>query len=607
MQGSDHSREISKRLGQLRTLMAQRGMAAYLVLSDDFHASEYVGEYFKCREYLSGFDGSAGSMVITATEAALWTDGRYFLQAEEQLEGTEIILQRSGEKDVPTIPEYLRQCLPSGAVIGYDGRTVSAAWGENLAKQLASCRFSYVTQEDLVGMIWKNRPPLSAEPIWQLDACYTGKTRAQKLEDVRKEMGKQKADACLIAALDEVAWLYNLRGADVAYTPVALSYTIVGKDYATLYINPEIVTEEIRQALEEDGVRIRPYFQVYEDVKCLTESTLLLDKRTVNTALAEALDPGVKLVDHSSPVVAAKAVKNPVEMENERLAHVKDGVAVTRLICWLKKMQREGRIRRREITELMVAEKLESFRREGEGYLYQSFAPIIATGEHGAIVHYEPTPDTDRPIQEDTFVLMDTGGHYLQGTTDITRTMAMGTLTRQQKEHYTAVLKGHLDLGAAHFKQGCTGVNLDYLARAPLWELGLDYNHGTGHGVGYLLNVHEGPNAVRSREANGTVGAVLEEGMIISNEPGLYLEHQYGIRIENLILCRKAEKTEYGQFMRFETLTMVPYDRDAILPELLSERQRGLLDQYHRQVYDTLEKHLDDEERRWLAEATAPV
>lgn len=607
MQGSDQHRGISKRLGQLRTLMAQRGMDAYLVLSDDFHASEYVGEYFKCREYLSGFDGSAGSMVITATEAALWTDGRYFLQAEEQLEGTEIILQRSGEKDVPTIPEYLRQCLPTGAVIGYDGRTVSAAWGENLAKQLAACRFSYVTQEDLVGMIWKNRPSLSAEPIWQLDACYTGRTRAQKLEDVRKEMGKQKADACLIAALDEVAWLYNLRGADVAYTPVALSYTIVGKDYATLYINPEIVTEEIRQALEEDGVRIRPYFQVYEDVKCLTESTLLLDKRTVNTALAEALDPGVKLVDHSSPVVVAKAVKNPVEMENERLAHVKDGVAVTRLICWLKKMQREGRIRRREITELMVAEKLESFRREGEGYLYQSFAPIIATGEHGAIVHYEPTPDTDRPIQEDTFVLMDTGGHYLQGTTDITRTVAMGTLTRQQKEHYTAVLKGHLDLGAAHFKQGCTGVNLDYLARAPLWELGLDYNHGTGHGVGYLLNVHEGPNAVRSREANGTVGAVLEEGMITSNEPGLYLEHQYGIRIENLILCRKAEKTEYGQFMRFETLTMVPYDRDAILPEQLSERQRELLDQYHRQVYDTLEKYLDDEERRWLAEATAPV
>lgn len=596
------------RLSALRRLMADKGIDAYLIVSDDDHASEYVGDYFKCREFLSGFDGSAGSLVITQTEAGLWTDGRYFLQAREQLGGTGITLQKMGEPDVPAIPAYLASVLQDGQCLGYDGRTIRAGYAAEIEAALAGKQIRYVQTEDLVGQIWKDRPPFPEHPVWILPDSYVGRSRAEKLAMVRKQMEQAGAERYLLASLDDIAWLYNIRGNDIAYNPVVLSYTIIEQEQAILYGTLSAFSDEVRKQLEADSILLRPYLQVYEDLKALVaESSVMLDPSTSNVALLSCIPEGVKVIRQTNPTTLFKVVKTPEEMENERKAHVQDGVAVTKLIYWLKQMQDSQELKEGKITEQVVRKKLEALRKEREGYLDQSFAPIIAAGAHGAIVHYEPTEATDIPLVEHSFVLMDTGGQYWQGTTDITRTVSIGTLTDTQKAHYTAVLRGNLNLGAARFKHGCTGMNLDVLARTPLWELGLDYNHGTGHGVGYLLNVHEGPNAIRFKEAGGKAGAVLEEGMITSNEPGLYLEGQYGIRVENLVLCKKAEQTEYGQFMEFETLTVVPHDRAAILPEQMSKRELALLNAYHKTVYETISPYLTEEERKWLKEETREI
>ena len=457
----------------------------------------------------------------------------------------------------------------------------------------------------MAGSIWKDRPALSAEDVWILPEEYAGATRGQKMKELREKMEKEGADSMLLTSLDDIAWLYNIRGNDVSYNPVALAYTLVYEGSAVLYINQRTVSGAVKKELEADGVQIRSYLDVYRDVSELKKgSRVWMDETVVNVALREAVPFGVNILNKANPVTAAKAVKNPVEMDHVRQAHVKDGIAVTKLIYWLKMQQGVKEQRAGELRELTVCEKLEEFRRQQEGYLEQSFAPIAAFGAHGAIVHYEPTKSTDIPLADNGFLLLDTGGQYLQGTTDITRTIGIGKLSGEQKKHYTAVLRGNLNLAAAYFKYGCTGVNLDYLARAPLWELGLDYNHGTGHGVGYLLNVHEGPNAIRLRDAGDSVGTVFEEGMITSDEPGLYLEGEYGIRLENLLLCKKGRKTAYGQFMEFETLTLVPFDRDAILPELMSEKELALLNAYHARVYEEISPHLSEEERHWLEEET---
>ena len=596
------------RLSALRRLMADKGIDAYLIVSDDDHASEYVGDYFKCREFLSGFDGSAGSLVITQTEAGLWTDGRYFLQAREQLDGTGITLQKMGEPDVPSIPSYLASVLQDGQCLGYDGRTIRAGYAAEIERALAGKQIRYAQTEDLVGQIWKDRPAFPKHPVWILPDAYVGRSRAEKLTMVREQMAQAGAERYLLASLDDIAWLYNIRGNDIAYNPVVMSYTILEQEQAILYGTLSAFSDEVRKQLEADGVVLRPYLQVYEDLQRLpVESSVMLDPSTSNVALLSCMPEGVKVIRQTNPTTLFKVVKTPEEMENERKAHVQDGVAVTKLIYWLKQMQDSQELKEGKITEQVVRKKLEALRKEREGYLDQSFAPIIAAGAHGAIVHYEPTEATDIPLVEHSFVLMDTGGQYWQGTTDITRTVSIGTLTDTQKAHYTAVLRGNLNLGAARFKHGCTGMNLDVLARTPLWELGLDYNHGTGHGVGYLLNVHEGPNAIRFKEAGGKAGAVLEEGMITSNEPGLYLEGQYGIRVENLVLCKKAEQTEYGQFMEFETLTVVPHDRAAILPEQMSKRELALLNAYHKTVYETISPYLTEEERKWLKEETREI
>ncbi len=594
---------IKERLAGVRREMARRGVDAYIVPTEDFHGSEYVGAYFKVREYLSGFTGSAGTLLVMMQQAALWTDGRYFLQAKEQLNGSGIDLMCAGESGVPTLADYLKQHLRERAVVGFDGRTVSSRFVKKLSDKLQGKQVTFAGGEDLADPVWTERPRMACEPVWELEESFAGSAREDKISAVRGKMAEQGADALLLSALDEIAWLLNLRGGDIQYTPAFLSYLLLRRTDALLFVQGEAVGSELREKLCEAGVTLAPYGAIEQELERIPAGqTVWLDDTKVNERLAGSLPVSVKRLEKPSPVERLKAVKTPAEQRNMEQAHIRDGVAVTRFIRWVKE-----NVGTQKITELGAAKKLEEFRKEEEGYLCPSFAPIIAYGAHGAVVHYEPTPETDAVLLPKSFCLADTGGHYWQGTTDITRTIALGALTEEEKRMYTLALRGHLNLGAAVFLQGTGGQNLDVLARGPLWENGLDYRHGTGHGVGYLLNVHEGPQRFHWRTLPESDSVPIEEGMVISNEPGLYMEGRFGIRHENLLLCCKAEKTEYGQFLKFKNLTMVPFDREAIVPSLMTERELTLLNHYHKIVYDTLAPHLSEEEGAWLLEAVREI
>lgn len=594
---------IKQKLNALRILMKEKKIDAYLVPTDDFHGSEYVGDYFKCRKYITGFTGSAGTAIITQDMAGLWTDGRYFIQAADQLRDTTIELFKSGEPGVPTVHQFLNDKLEEGMCLGFDGRTVSAREAEELQELLQEKHITFSVNDDLIGEIWEDRPALSCEPVMELDIRWTGKSRADKIAEIREQMKAKEADTFILTSLDDIAWLLNIRGNDIHCCPVVLSYLVMMENELRLYANAAAFSEEIRSNLEADGVKIYPYDDVYSYVQSISsDKKVLLSRANVNSRLVSNIPSEVTILDEPNLALLPKAVKNETEMENERIAHIKDGVAVTKFIHWLKK-----NVTRTTITELSTAEKLYQFRSEQEHFLGESFDPIIAYGTHAAIVHYSATEATDIPLEARGMVLADTGGHYLEGTTDITRTIVLGPVTAKEKKFFTAVLRGNLNLAAAKFKYGCTGLNLDYLARGPLWELGEDYNHGTGHGVGYLLNVHEGPNSFRWKNLPGNPAPVLEEGMITSDEPGYYLENEFGIRHENLVLCKKAEKTSFGQFMCFEPLTMVPFDLEGINPEEMTERERKLLNDYHQKVYTTISPYLDEEEKEWLKQATREI
>lgn len=594
---------IKQKLNALRILMKEKKIDAYLVPTDDFHGSEYVGDYFKCRKYITGFTGSAGTAIITQDMAGLWTDGRYFIQAADQLRDTTIELFKSGEPGVPTVHQFLNDKLEEGMCLGFDGRTVSAREAEELQELLQEKHITFSVNDDLIGEIWEDRPVLSCEPVMELDVRWTGKSRADKIAEIREQMKAKEADTFILTSLDDIAWLLNIRGNDIHCCPVVLSYLVMMENELRLYANAAAFSEEIRSNLEADGVKIYPYDDVYSYVQTISsDKKVLLSRANVNSRLVSNIPSEVTILDEPNLTLLPKAVKNKTEMENERIAHIKDGIAVTKFIHWLKK-----NVTRTTITELSAAEKLYQFRSEQEHFLGDSFDPIIAYGTHAAIVHYSATEATDIPLEARGMVLADTGGHYLEGTTDITRTIVLGPVTAKEKKFFTAVLRGNLNLAAAKFKYGCTGLNLDYLARGPLWELGEDYNHGTGHGVGYLLNVHEGPNSFRWKNLPGNPAPVLEEGMITSDEPGYYLENEFGIRHENLVLCKKAEKTSFGQFMCFEPLTMVPFDLEGINPEEMTERERKLLNDYHQKVYTTISPYLDEEEKEWLKQATREI
>ena len=591
---------MREQLTALRGAMAAYGVDYYMVPTDDFHGSEYVGSHFKCRSWVSGFTGSAGTLLVGRDWAGLWTDGRYFIQAAQQLEGSGIELMKMGEPGVPTLNAYLEAHLEKGMTFGFDGRVVSARLAEKLRAIAEKCGAAVACQDDLVGEVWTDRPALSAEPVRELPAELVGKSRAEKLMDVRAALVKEGADALIIASLMDVCWLMNLRGNDVACTPVVLSFAAVTAQEAVLFINPAVLSEEIAANLRADGVTIRAYGEVYDYAAALPEgSTVMLNLNVVNSKLEACVPAGVKVIDKADPTTLPKAMKNEKEVDNFRIAHVKDGVAVTKFMYWLKK--NVGKV---DMDELSVADKLESLRQEQENYVGPSFTPIMGYADHGAIVHYSATEESCAKIEPRSFLLSDTGGHYLEGSTDITRTFAMGELTEEEKRFYTLVLKGNLQLGNAQWKYGCTGASLDYLAREPLWRLEMDFNHGTGHGVGYMLSVHEGPQRIHWGVSNSQP---LDVGMITSNEPGFYLEGAFGVRLENLTAVREVEKNSYGRFLRFETLTMVPFDLDAVIPELLGEECRMLLNAYHAKVRKTLKPYLTDEENAWLADATRAI
>ena len=606
---------VRDRLDALRKLMKERGMDAYMIPTADFHESEYVGEHFKCREYMTGFTGSAGTALITMDEACLWVDGRYYVQAAAQLKDSTVTMMKMGQEGVPSLGAYLEDKMPEGGCLGFDGRVVNAAEGLALEEMLRErgARISY--GEDLAGMIWQERPELSAEPAWVLDERYAGKSALDKIADVREAMEKAHASVHVLTSLDDIAWLLNIRGNDILYNPVVLSYALVTMDQLYLFVNSSVLEGKaypyledakgisVREYLERTGVTVMPYDGVYDMVEGIKNEKVLLEKCRVNYAVYRLIDGSNKVIDRMNPTASMKAVKNDVEIENEKRAHIKDGVAMTKFIYWLKK--NTGRI---PMDEISVSDYLGKLRMDQEGCIGLSFATISAYGAHGAMCHYSATPESSIPLEPRGLYLIDSGGQYYEGTTDITRTIAMGPVTDEEKEHFTLVLMSMLRLGDVKFLHGCRGLSLDYAAREPLWRRGLNYEHGTGHGVSYLSSVHERPNGIRfkmvpERQDN----AVMEAGMITSDEPGVYIEGSHGIRTENLGLCVEDEENEYGQFLRFEYLTYVPIDLEVIDREIMSERDVELLNRYHEQVYEKISPYLDEDERVWLAEATRAV
>lgn len=595
---------MRKELTALRKAMEAAGVDIYVIPTDDFHGSEYVGDYFRCRAYVSGFTGSAGTLVVTKAWAGLWTDGRYFLQGAQQLSGSGIDLCKMGEPGVPTVLGWLKEHLKSGMTLGFDGRSMTAGTGLSMAETAKAAGASLRFDLDLVGEIWKDRPPMSQAPAWELGLEYAGESRSEKLSALRKNVAALGADTFILTSLDDLCWLLNIRGDDVACCPVVLGDLILSEDALVLYADEQKFSPELRAELEADGVTLRPYLQLYHDIRLFpADSHVLVDPSKLNYAILKGIPASVTLIEHTNPTVTPKSVKNAVECENERLAHIKDGVALTRFMKWLHE-----NVGKTEITEISAAEKLEQLRGQMEHYLGPSFDPIMGFDAHGAIIHYSAAPETDASLEPHGFLLSDTGGHYLEGSTDVTRTFVLGPLTPEMRHHYTMVLRGNLALAGAVFKKGCGGLNLDLLARAPFWEEGLDYNHGTGHGVGYLLNVHEGPQNIRYRLVNGAAqDAPMEPGMITSDEPGIYLEGKYGIRLENLELCVERQVTDYGTFLGFDTLTLCPFERDAIVPEELSTKERAQLNAYHRKVFETLSPYFNEEEAEWLRKATAEI
>lgn len=593
---------VRVRLAALRAQMAERGIDIYVVPTADFHGSEYVGEYFKAREYMTGFTGSAGTAVILQDEAGLWTDGRYFIQAAKQLEGSGVTLYRMGEEGVCTVTEFIRDKLKENGSIGCDGRVLCAKTGEEYRKIAEERHGTLKAEEDLVDLIWTDRPPLSKEPVFLLEEKYAGESIDAKLEKVREQMKAEHADSHILSSLYDIAWLLNVRGNDIAYVPVVLSYLLLTEQTCIWFLQEDILTEDQKKYLLDHQITTRPYASVYEYVKTLHDQTIWLDKEIVNYKIVHALPEDAKLLCKQNPTEMLKAVKNPVEIKNTIAAHIKDGVAFTKFMYWLK-----THIGKETITEISASDYLEERRREQEHFIELSFDTICAYGANGAMMHYAATPQSNATLKPEGFLLVDSGGHYLEGTTDITRTMALGPISAEMKRHFTAVCRANLNLADAKFLYGCKGINLDILAREPLWSMELDYKCGTGHGVGHILNVHEGPNAFRWKQRGNDDNAVLEAGMITTDEPGVYLEGAYGIRTENELLCRQAGKNEYGQFMCFETITYAPIDLDAIDADEMSRKEIELLNQYHKKVYDTLSPYMTEDENRWLKEYTRAI
>ncbi len=595
---------INERISKLREVMKEKEIFAYMIPSSDYHQSEYVGDYFKLREHMSGFTGSAGTLVVTMEEAGLWTDGRYFIQAEEELKNSEIKLFRMFEEGVPTISEYLLDKIPSGKKLGFDGKVISANLGKTINDKLNDKNIEIIYEFDLVDEIYKDRPSLSNKEAFLLDIKYTGESSSKKIERLRSEMKKQKATVHIITSLDDIAWLFNIRGKDVLYNPVVLSYVAITLDDIYLFVDESKLNEEILTEFKKDNISIKKYNEIYNFIKNIKQDeVILIDSSRVNYSIYMGIPSGVKKIENTNPTTLMKSIKNETEIKNMINSHIKDGVAVTKFMYWLKQ-----NIGKTEITEISASEKLESLRKEQKEFIEPSFSTIAAYKDHAAMMHYSASNENQYKLEKEGLFLVDSGGQYLDGTTDITRTIALGEISEELKYHFTTVVRGMICLSKAKFLYGTRGVNLDILARGPLWECDIDYKCGTGHGIGFLLNVHEGPNSFYWKIGEDKVNnPIIEEGMITTNEPGIYVEGSHGIRIENEIVARKGNKNEYGQFMYFEPITFAPIDLDAIDTKYMNKDEIKYLNDYHRLVYDKISPYLDENEKVWLKEYTKEV
>lgn len=597
------SQTRKERLDALRNVMKREGVDYYIVPTADFHNSEYVDEYFKVRKYLSGFTGSNGTMVVSQREACLWTDGRYFIQAENELQGSGILLMRMQEEGVPTIQEYLKEHMEPDETLGFDGRVVDTAFGCGLEKALEEKHIRISYEKDLADEVWRERPPLPCHPVLVLDEAICGKSAGEKMADVREKIKEAGADAFLLSKLDDLMWLFNIRGGDVECNPVALSYAYLTGTECFCFIQEKEVTEELRSHAKTYGITLKDYADVMDFLRGRQgRERVFYDGRNTSYALYRTLKEKGACVEGKNPTELMKAVKNPVELANMEQVYLKDSAAVCKFIYWLKQ-----NIGKTEITEVTAAEYLDNLRRNTEGCLDLSFPTISGYKENAAMMHYEATPESHSVLAPEGLLLVDSGGQYLGGTTDVTRTIVLGPVSDEIKRHFTAVAVGMLQLSAARFLYGCTGRNLDILARKPLWDLDMDYKCGTGHGVGYILNVHEGPQGIRWRYTEGQSEAVIEAGMDVTNEPGVYVEGSHGIRTENVMVAKNGTKNGDGQFMYFDTLTFVPIDLDAIDTRYMEPGQIDLLNRYHAQVREKMTPFMTPEELVWLNDATREV
>ena len=588
---------INKRLAALREFMGEKGLHAFIIPSTDSHLSEYPASHWASREWISGFTGSAGTVVVTREKAGLWTDSRYFLQGAKELEGADIELFKEGLPSTPSIEEWLTTELGKGEYVGIDGTVYAAKEAMNLTHKLNMKGLHLISDYDPFSKIWNDRPEIPTNTIFVLPEKYAGEAAHKKIARICDAVEKNGAESLLVASLDTIAWIFNIRGNDVKYNPVAVSYAYISKEETVLFINPKKLTSEISDYLKAEGVTIAEYDKVFDYVSKL-KTPVCLDANKVTFKLYNTIPDGCRIIDMPSPADLMKSIKNDTEVQGIRNAMERDGVALVRFFMWLEKAVPGG-----NVTEIMIPEKLVEYRSQQKNFVGESFDTISGYGPNGAIVHYHVSNESSLPVKPEGLLLVDSGAQYFDGTTDITRTLAVGPLTDQMKKDYTMVLKGHINLATAIYPQGTRGSQLDILARKALWDEGLNYLHGTGHGIGHFLNVHEGPQNIRMNENPTT----LQPGMVTSNEPGLYRAGQYGIRIENLIRTKHEMTTEFGDFYSFETLTLCPIDTTPIVKEMLTEKEIIWLNEYHKFVYDRLSPLLTEDEKQWLKEKTHEI
>lgn len=589
---------VKQKLESLRKAMLANDIAAYIVPGTDPHVSEYVADHWKEREWISGFDGSVGTAAITLNRAGMWVDSRYFLQADEQLAATGIDTMKMGLPDTPELISWIISQLKNGEKVGVNPLMFSVNAYLAMKNELSLHGLELIPI-DLINTIWSDRPDMPAKKCFIFPVEFAGKSCGDKLLLLRKELKNTGADVFVVSALDDIAWLFNLRGRDVDYNPVVISYALVSADGAVLYLSSEKLNDETRKYFNQENVKIKNYLDIYNDLKNISPSLKVqIDGSKLNQSLYEAIPADCQVINQMSPVFRLKSVKNEVELAGLRDAMVRDGVALTRFFMWFEK-----NVGSEKLTEVSIADKLCAFRAEQKNFFGESFGTIAGYAAHGAIVHYKADEISDAEIKTDNLLLLDSGAQYMDGTTDITRTIALGTPTQKQKTDFTLVLKGHIGIATAVFPAGTRGSQLDILARKSLWDRYMNYGHGTGHGVGFFLNVHEGPQNIRMDE-NPTV---LQPGMLLSNEPGIYRTGEYGIRTENLIHVIEAEKSEFGQFLKFETLTFFPIDQSLVDKQMMTQDEINWLNAYHQQVFEKLSPFLTEEEVEWMKNKTKSI